>query len=145
MTLLLAIRGISLRPSKVPIGSIPGPTLFRARAAEAGSAAGAGKWLCLRVRMAMAAVVVLVVVVVGGGMAVLSVNTGGLALDGLERFTVPGLRVPDWLKRRMNELLRDGRESAWPVVKGCMLDAVLLGGAVLLKLPGAGKSLRAGS
>lgn len=134
--LLLAIRGISLRPSKVPIGSIPGPTLFRARAAGFG-AAGSGNWLCLRVRMAM--------LVVGAGVAVLSVNTGGLAFGGLEGFVVPGLRVFDWLKRRMNELLRAGRVSPWPAVKGCMFDAVLLGGAVLLKLPGAGKSLRAGS
>jgi hypothetical protein len=83
--------------------------------------------------------------VVGAGVAALSVNTGGLALGGLGGFVVPGLRVFDWLKRRMNELLRAGRVSSWPAVNGCMLDAVLLGGAVLLKLPGTGKSLRSGS
>lgn len=49
--------------------------------------------------------------VVGGGIVVLSLNPGLLDVGGLERFDVPGLRVFDWLKWRMNELLREGRVS----------------------------------
>lgn len=134
--------GSSARDSKVPIGSMPGPTLLRgARAAGLGGA-GAGNWLWRLVRKAM--------LVVGAGIAVLSVKTGGPAAGDLEGFVVPGLRVLDWLKRRMNELLRDGRVSVWAAANGCMFDtaaaaAAVLGGAVLLKLPGAGKSLRLGS
>ena len=59
-----------------------------------------------------------------------------------------GLREVDWLKRRMNELLRVGRVSVVGAsVNACMLDVLLLAGAVagVLKLPGAGKSLRFGS
>jgi hypothetical protein len=96
--------------------------------------------------------------VVGGGMAVLSVNTVLVDVGGLEGFVVPGLRVFDWLKRRMNELLRDGRVSPWPAVNGCMFGvcvllllvvvlalALALSGTVLLKVPGTGKSLMLGS
>lgn len=136
----LANRGISLRPSKEPIGNIPGPTLFRGARAAGFGGAGAGNWLCRLVRMAM--------LVVGGGMDVLSANVGLPDAGGLEGFVVPGLRVFDWVKRRMNELLRDGRVSPWLVVKGCIFEVVVvvvLGCAVLLKEPGAGKSLRLGS
>ena len=99
----LAIRGISLRPSKEPIGSIPGPTLFLGVRAAGFGGAGAGNWLCRLVLMAT--------LVVGGGIVVLSLNPGLLDVGGLERFDVPGLRVFDWLKWRMNELLREGRVS----------------------------------
>lgn len=84
----LANRGISLlRPSKEPIGNIPGPTLFRGARAAGFGGAGAGNWLWRLVRMAM--------FVVGGGIAVLSVNTGLLDGDGLEGLVMPGLRVFD--------------------------------------------------
>lgn len=54
--------------------------------------------------------------------------------------------VVDWLKRRMKELLRVGRESAAGApVKGCILGVLSLVGTLLLKLPGAGKSLKLGS
>jgi hypothetical protein len=57
-----------------------------------------------------------------------------------------GFRAVDWLKRRMNELLRVGRESAAGVaVKACMLGVLVLAGTGALKLPGAGKSLSVGS
>lgn len=65
-----------------------------------------------------------------------------------------GLRTVDWLKRRMKELLRVGRVSvAVAPVNVCMLDVaalvlvlvLVLAGMELLKLPGAGKSLRSGS
>ena len=83
--------------------------------------------------------------VVAEGVDVLSVNTVSLEVGGLERFVVPGLRVFDWLKRRINELLRDGRVSPWPAVNDCIFEVLVLGGCVLLKLPGTGKSLRLGS
>ena len=135
-TLPVANRGMSFRPSKVPIGSIPGPTLFRGARAAGFGAAGAGNWLCRLVRIAM--------FVVGGGIDALSAGTGSLEGGGL--FVMPGLRVFDWLKRRIKELLRDGRVSPWPAVNGCMFGVLpLTGGWVLLKLPGTGKSLRLGS
>ena len=125
----LTERGMSLRPSSEPIGKIPGPTLFRGARAVVFCGVGAGNWLCRLVRMAM--------LVVGSTADVLSTGTAGVAVGGLEGFVMPGLRVLDWLKRRMNELLRAGYAS---VSAGCML-----GGAVLLKLPGAGKALKSGS
>jgi hypothetical protein len=79
--------------------------------------------------------------------AALSGGGGGAFVGGggWEGFVMPGLRVLDWLKRRMKELLRSGCASFRPARNGCMLGVALLGGAVLLKLPGAGKSLRLGS
>jgi hypothetical protein len=57
-----------------------------------------------------------------------------------------GFRAVDWLKRRMKELLRVGRESAaGVVVNACMLGVLVLAGTGALKLPGAGKSLSVGS
>jgi hypothetical protein len=58
-----------------------------------------------------------------------------------------GCLLVGWLKRRMNELLRVGRDSAvGGAVKADMLVVVLLAELLLLaKDPGAGKSLRAGS
>lgn len=133
-------------PSNVPIGSTPGPTLLRgARAAgfcgALGSCGtGAGNWLWRLVRMAMFIVCSEPAALSGGGGGAV-VGGGG----GWEGFVMPGLRVLDWLKRRMKELLRSGCASFRPARNGCMLGVALLGGAVLLKLPGAGKSLRLGS
>ena len=57
-----------------------------------------------------------------------------------------GFRAVDWLKRRMNELLRVGRESVGAPVNDCIvLLALLLPGTSVLNVPGAGKSLRLGS
>jgi hypothetical protein len=63
-----------------------------------------------------------------------------------------GFLAVDWLKRRMNELLRAGRASAAGApVNACMSGVLVLAalpvvaGTALLKLPGAGKSLRLGS
>lgn len=78
-------------------------------------------------------------------MGVLSANSGGLALGGLGGFVAGGLRGFDWPRRRMKELLRDGRVSAWLVVKGCKLGGAVVLGAVMWKEAGAGKSLKAGS
>jgi hypothetical protein len=123
-------------PSKLFVGSIPGPTLFRgARAAGFGGACEEN-WLCRRVRMAM--------FVAGGG-----IDDASDAAVLVEAVDAPlGFLVVDWLKRRMKELLRVGRESAAggvAPVNDCMLGVLLLTGTVLLKLPGAGKSLRLGS
>lgn len=56
-----------------------------------------------------------------------------------------GFLLLDWLKRRMNELLRVGRESTGAPVNDCMLEVLAVAGTLLLKVPGAGKSLRSGS
>lgn len=57
-----------------------------------------------------------------------------------------GFLAVDWLNRRMNELLRVGRESVTGApVNGCMLGVLVLAAVGVLKLPGAGKSLRLGS
>ena len=56
-----------------------------------------------------------------------------------------GFLLLDWLNRRMNELLRAGRESPGAAVNVCMLGVLLLVGTLLLNEPGAGKSLRLGS
>lgn len=64
----------------------------------------------------------------------------------LEAVDAPlGFLVPVWLKRRMKELLRAGRLSAGAVVKVFMFGILVLEGTLLLKEPGAGKSLRLGS
>jgi hypothetical protein len=74
--------------------------------------------------------------VAGGGMEDASEAVGAMR----------GFRAVDWLKRRMKELLRVGRASvAGAPVNACMLGVLLLAGTGALKLPGAGKSLRAGS
>lgn len=124
---------ISCRPSRLVVGIIPGPTLFRgARAAGFGGAC-AGNWLCRRVRMAM--------LVAGGG-----IEAASEATVDAEAVEAPlGFLLVDWLKRRMKELLRVGRESAGTPVNACMLGVLVLAGTVLLKVPGAGKSLRSGS
>jgi hypothetical protein len=117
--------------SKLFVGIIPGPTLFRGARAAGFDGACAGNWLCRRVRIAM------------------FVGPGG----GIEGVSEPdavdaplGFRAVDWLKRRMNELLRVGRESVGAPVNDCIvLLALLLAGTLLLKVPGAGKSLRLGS
>lgn len=115
-------------PSELFVGSIPGPTLFRGGRAAGFWGAGAGNWLWRRVRIAM-------------------LEAGGGIVDASEAVdAMLGLRAVDWLKRRMNELLRVGRESvAAPPVNACMLGVLLLAGTGVLKLPGAGKSLRLGS
>jgi hypothetical protein len=128
--LSLASLFISCR-SKLFVGIIPGPTLLRgARAAGFGGAC-AGNWLCRRVRIAMFA------------------GPGGGIDDASEPDAVDaplGFRAVDWLKRRMNELLRAGRVSAGAPVNACIvLLALLLAGTLLLNVPGAGKSLRSGS
>jgi hypothetical protein len=59
-----------------------------------------------------------------------------------------GFLAVDWLKRRTKELLRVGRVSVGvPMNEGMLLllGVVLAAGALALKVPGAGKSLRAGS
>jgi hypothetical protein len=58
-----------------------------------------------------------------------------------------GCLAVDWLKRRMKDSLRVGRvgESVGTPVNVCMLLGPVLAGTVLLKVPGAGKSLRVGS
>lgn len=55
-----------------------------------------------------------------------------------------GFLLLDWLKRRMNELLRVGRVSGGAPVKDGMVEAAAAG-TLVLKVPGAGKSLRSGS
>lgn len=133
----LGILPVSDRPSKLlEVGSMPGPTLFLgARAAGFGGACG-GNWLCRRVRIDMLEVELAVAAV--GNMVEVSVP--------LEAVEAPlGFLVPVWLKRRMKELLRAGRLSAGAVVKVCMLGMLVLEGTLLLKEPGAGKSLRLGS
>ena len=103
-----------------------------ARAAGLGGAC-AGNWLCLRVRIAM--------FVAGGGIDDVSELT-----VLVEAVDAPlGFLLVDWLKRRMKELLRAGRASGGAPVKDCMLGVLVLAGRLLLKEPGAGKSLRAGS
>lgn len=123
-------------PSTLFVGITPGPMLFRgARAAGFGGAC-AGNWLCRRVRMAMLAA--------GGGIDAASEVT--VLPDTVE--APLGIRVVDWLKRRMKELLRAGRASLEGApVNVCMLGVLVLvlAGTLALKLPGAGKSLRLGS
>jgi hypothetical protein len=118
-------------PSDEFVGNIPGPTLFRGGRAAGFGGACAGSWLWRRVRMAM--------FVAGGGM-----DGASEAVDA-----AMGFLAVDWLKRRMNELLRAGRESVpVPPMNGCtcgVLWLVGMGTAAVLKLPGAGKSLRLGS
>jgi hypothetical protein len=117
--------------SKLFVGIIPGPTLFRGALPAGLGGAWAENWLCRRVRIAM------------------FVGPGG----GIEAISEPdvvdaplGFLAVDWLKRRMNELLRVGRESVGVPVNDCIvLLALSLAGALLLKDPGAGKSLRVGS
>lgn len=126
-------------PSKPCVGNMPGPTLFRgARAAGFGGAC-AGNWLCRRVRMAM--------FVAGGGIDAASL----VVLPGATEAPLGFLAV-DWLKRRMKELLRVGRDSEeGSPVNVCIFGVLVLVGAftlvgtLLLKVPGAGKSLRLGS
>jgi hypothetical protein len=128
--LSLASLFISCR-SKLFVGIIPGPTLFRGARAAGFGGAWAGNWLCRRVRIAM---------VVGPG--------GGIEdVSEPEAVDAPlGFRAVDWLKRRMNELLRVGRESVGAPVNACIvLLALLLAGTLLLNVPGAGKSLSVGS
>ena len=144
----MSVGMLSMSPrSKLWVGIIPGPTLFRGgRAAGAGGAC-AENWLGRRVRMDMLL----------GGWG----SEGVLAPDaGMPPLA---LRAADWLKRRAKELLRAGR--VWPgvpvkvgmvfVLVFAMVTVVLLlllllvyvesAGTLLMKEPGAGKSLRAGS
>jgi hypothetical protein len=94
-------------PSEELVGSIPGPMLFRGGRAAGFCGACAGNWLWRRVRMAM--------FVAGGGMDGAS-EAGGAPV---------GFLAVDWLKRRMKELLRAGRESVpVPPVKGSMLGVL---------------------
>jgi hypothetical protein len=85
------------------------------------------------------------------------VGGGGIA-DGSEPDAVEaplGFLAVDWLKRRTKELLRAGRVSVGAPVNGCMLLLLLLlllllrvvlsAGTLVLNVPGAGKSLSAGS
>jgi hypothetical protein len=80
--------------------------------------------------------------VVGGGID--EASDGRVLAEAVEALL--GLRAVDWLKRRMKELLRAGRPSPGvaPVNAG-MLGVLALAGTLLLKPPGAGKSLSAGS
>jgi hypothetical protein len=119
--------------SKLFVGSIPGPTLFLGALAAGFEGAWAGKWLWRRDRMAM---------LVGGG--------GMVDVSAPEAVGAPlGFLAVDWLKRRTKELLRVGRVSVGVPVKDGMLlllpEAVLSAGTPVLNVPGAGKSLRAGS
>jgi len=131
--------GILGAPSKLPfVGSTPGPTLFRGARAAGFGTGGAGNWLCRRVRMAMFEA--------GGGMDDASEAT--VLLDAVD--APLGFLAVDWLKRRMKELLRVGRASeVGAAVKACtfgvLMLVLVLAGTELLKLPGAGKSLRSGS
>lgn len=92
-----------------------------------------GNWLCLRVLMAM--------FVAGGGMDDVSAVT--VEPDAVD--APLGFLLLDWLKRRAKELLRAGRVSVAAPENDCMLVVLLLAGTLLLKEPGAGKSLRVGS
>lgn len=93
-----------------------------------------GNWLCRRVRIAR--------LVVGGGMEESEVKVLADAVDDAPL----GCLLVGWLKRRMKELLRAGRDSVVGVaVNVGMLFVLLLAGRLLLKEPGAGKSLRLGS
>lgn len=122
-------------PSKLfDVGRTPGPTLFRGARAAGFNGAWAGNWLWRRVRMAM--------FVAGGGME--EVSEAVVLPDAVD--APLGFLAVDWLNRRMNELLRVGRASvAGAPEKFCMLGMLVFGTAGLLKLPGAGKSLRLGS
>jgi hypothetical protein len=95
--------------SKLLVGIIPGPTLFRG-----GRAAGLGgaceeNWLWRRVRIVM--------LLGGWGTA------GVLELDAA--MPAPTFRAADWLKRRAKELLRAGRVSVGTPVNVGMLLVVL--------------------
>lgn len=74
-------------------------------------------------------------------------EAGGGIVDASEAVEATlAFRAVDWLKRRTNELLRVGRAS--PAVAPalvCMFGVLLLTGTEVLKVPGAGKSLRSGS
>lgn len=120
-TLSAASLDVSCRLSKLLVGMIPGPTLFRGARAAACGGAWAGNWLCRRVRMAM---------LEGGG----GIDEPSVAKVLLLPETVApmDLRLFDWLKRRAKELLRAGRVSVGALGKGAMLGVLLLAGRRLL-------------
>jgi hypothetical protein len=74
-------------------------------------------------------------------------EAGGGMVDASEAVeAMLACRAVDWLKRRTNELLSVGLASpAVAPVLVCMFGVLLLTGTEVLKVPGAGKSLRSGS